>query len=62
MPFRIIRNRTQEIAVKGFIVTAIICAVVAIFKPWTIQVTSPFLLIWIMVWMVGASMNSNSSE
>lgn len=62
MPFRLIKNRTQSIAVKGFVATAAVCAIVAIFIPWSIQVTSPFLLGWIMVWIIGASSNTNSSS
>lgn len=62
MPFRLIRNKAQEIAVKGFVATAIVCAIVAIFIPLPIQMTSPFLLVWIMVWIIGASSNSNSSS
>jgi len=62
MAFRLIKNKTQSIAVKGFAATAAICALVAIFQPWTIQVTSPFLLGWVMVWIIGASSNSNSSS
>jgi hypothetical protein len=62
MPFRLIRNRTQDIAVKGFIATAVVCAIVAFFRPWTIEMTSPFLLVWIMVWIVGASINPNSGQ
>jgi hypothetical protein len=62
MAFRLIKNKTQSIAVKGFVATAIVCALVAFFQPWTIQVTSPFLLGWIMVWIIGASSNTNSSS
>lgn len=61
MAFRLIRNKTQSIAVKGFAATAAVCAVVAIFQPWTIQVTAPFLLGWVMVWIIGASANSDNT-
>jgi len=61
MPFRLIKNRTQSIAVKGFIAMAVICGVVAIFIPWSIQVTSPFLLVWVMIWFIGGSIDSKSS-
>jgi len=62
MPFRLIRNKIQDIAVKGFVATAAVCGIVAIFIPWSIEVTSPFLLGWIMVWLIGASNNTNSSS
>ncbi|HTA26963.1 MAG TPA: hypothetical protein VK809_04200 [Bacteroidia bacterium] len=62
MSFRLIRNKTQEIAVKGFIASIVLCGIVAIFIPWSIQMTSPFLLVWIMVWIIGASSNSNPSS
>ncbi len=62
MSFRLIRNRTQDIAVKGLIATAVVCGVITIFIPWSIRVTSPFLLVWVMVWIVGASTNSKSSS
>ena len=62
MPFRLIRNKAQEIAVKGFVATAILCAVVAFFIPWSIEMTSPFLLVWVMVWIIGASSNSKPSS
>jgi hypothetical protein len=61
MPFHLIRNRTQEVAVKGFVATAIICAMLAIFKVVFIDMSAPFLLVWIMVWIIGSSMNSKSS-
>jgi hypothetical protein len=60
MSFRLIRNKIQEIAVKGFIITAIGCGIVALFIPWSIEVTSPFLLAWVMVWIIGASSNTQS--
>ncbi len=62
MPFRLIRNKTQEIAVKGFIAMAILCGIVTLFIPWSIQMTSPFLLVWVMVWIIGASSNTKSSS
>jgi hypothetical protein len=62
MPFHLIRNKTQEIAVKGFIATAVVCGIVAIFIPWSIQLTAPFLLGWIMVWIIGASNHPKSSS
>lgn len=62
MAFRLIKNKTQSIAVKGFIATLAVCALVAFFQPWTIEVTTPFLLGWIMVWIIGAGSNSNSSS
>lgn len=61
MPFRLIRNRTQDIAVKGFWISAVICAILAIFKLVYIDLSAPFLLVWVMVWIIGASMNSKSS-
>jgi len=60
MSFRQIRNKTQEIAVKGFVATAIVCGVIALFIPWSIEVTAPFLLAWVMVWIIGASSNTQS--
>jgi hypothetical protein len=62
MPFRLIRNKTQDIAVKGFAATAALCAILAIFKVVPIDMTGPFLLGWIMVWMIGAGSNSKSSS
>ena len=62
MAFRLIRNKPQEIAVKGFIASAIVFAIVAFFVPWSIQMTSPFLLVWVMVWIIGASSNSKPSS
>jgi len=62
MPFKLIRNKTQDVAVKGFIATGLVCAIVAIFIPWSIDITAPFLLAWIMVWIIGADNNSKSSS
>jgi hypothetical protein len=62
MPFRLIRNRTQDIAVKGFIATALLCAVLSLLKILPIDMSAPFLLVWIMVWIIGASANPKSSS
>lgn len=62
MAFRLIRNKTQEVAVKGFVATAAICAIIAIFVHWSIEVTSPFLLAWIMVWIIGTGSNSKPAS
>jgi hypothetical protein len=62
MPFRLIKNRIQDVAVKGFAATAALCALLAIFKVLPIDVTAPFLLGWIMVWIIGESSNSKSSS
>lgn len=62
MAIRLIKNRIQSIAVKGFVATALVCAIVALFIPWSIEITTPFLLGWIMVWIIGAGSNSKSSS
>jgi hypothetical protein len=62
MPFRLIRNKAQDIAVKGFIVTLVLCAALAIFNVVPIDLSGPFLLVWVMVWVIGASSNSKSSS
>ncbi|HTB32534.1 MAG TPA: hypothetical protein VK808_10935 [Bacteroidia bacterium] len=62
MPFRLIKNKTQDIAVKGFIATAVLCAALAIFKVLPIDMSAPFVLVWAMIWIIGASMNSKSSS
>lgn len=62
MPFRLIKNRTQEIAVKGFVAFALLCAALAVFKVLPIDLTGPFALVWIMMWIVGASMDNKSSS
>jgi hypothetical protein len=58
MAFRLINNKAQNIAVKGFIASAVICAALSLFKVLPIDETGPFLLVWIMVWIIGASANS----
>ena len=62
MPFRLIKNKTQDIAVKGFIAFAILCTVLAILKAVPIDLSAPFAIVWIMVWLVGASIDNKSSE
>lgn len=62
MSFRFIRNRTQNIAVKGFLITLAFCVVVALFVHWSIEVTTPFLLGWIMVWLIGASAHADNNR
>ena len=62
MPFRLIKNRTQDIAVKGFVVSAVVCAALAFFKVVYIDLSAPFLLVWVMVWVLGASIDSKPSS
>ncbi len=61
MPFRLMRNKTQDVAVKGFLVTLVVTILLALFKVVPFDITAPFLLLWIMVWMIGASANTKSS-
>lgn len=62
MAFRFIRNRAQDIAVKGGAATLVLCIVLAVFKILPIDITLPFMLLWIMVWIIGAAMNTNNDE
>ncbi len=61
MPFKLIRNKAQQIAVIGFIITLVICIVLSFFNL-AIYITSPFLMVWIMVWLLGSSVNGKSDD
>jgi hypothetical protein len=56
MSFRLIRNRAQQIAVIGFIITLVICVLLSFFNV-AIYITLPFLMVWIMVYLLGSSVN-----
>jgi len=60
MSFRIIKNKAQDIAVKGFLFTVVLCVILEITTSFTIDETAPFLLVWAMVWIIGASANPKS--
>lgn len=55
MKFRMIKNRIQNIAVKGFIIFLCLSILLALFKVVDLGITLPFLLIWILVWIIGTS-------
>lgn len=56
MSFRLIRNRAQQIAVIGFIITLVICVLLSFFNV-AIYITLPFLMVWIMVYLLGSSVD-----
>jgi len=62
MSFKLIKNKAQDIAVKGFIATASLCIILQLFTQVKIDESVPFLLVWVMVWVIGASANSNKNE
>ena len=61
MPFKLIRNKAQQLAVIGFIITLAICIVLSFFNL-AIYITLPFLMVWIMVWLLGSSVNGNNTD
>ena len=58
MPFRLINNRMQSFAVKGFVVNVIVSVILALLKILPIDITLPFLMIWILLWLIGTSANN----
>ncbi len=63
MPFRLIKNRAQEIAVKGFVITLVLAALLPLFvKDLYFDETGPFVIVWVMVWIIGASADSKTDE
>jgi hypothetical protein len=62
MAFRLIKNKAQDVAVKGAVVTIVVSALLAVLNIVPIDITLPFLLLWIMIWFIGASINSNSDN
>ena len=54
MAFRLIRNKAQQIAVIGFIVTLVVCAILRYFGV-EMYISMPFLMVWIMVWLLGSN-------
>ena len=47
---------------KGFLVSAVVCVALAIFKVVFIDLSAPFLLVWVMIWFIGGSIDSKSSS
>ena len=62
MAFRLIKNRAQDIAVKGGAITIVASILLAVLGIVPIDLTVPFLLLWIMIWFIGASINSKSDN
>jgi len=62
MSFRLIRNRAQQIAVIGFLVTLGLCIVLGFMHVLAIDITLPFTMVWIMVWLLAATTNRNQGE
>jgi hypothetical protein len=62
MAFRLIKNRAQDIAVKGGGFTIVASVLLGVLKILPIDITMPFLLLWIMIWFIGASINSKSDN
>ena len=61
MPFKLIRNRAQQIAVIGFVITLVICVVLSFFNV-AVYITLPFLMVWIMVYLLGSSSDRKKSD
>jgi hypothetical protein len=49
-------NRTQNIAVKGFLATVGASLILQFTALLSISVTLPFVMPWIVVWLIGYSM------
>jgi hypothetical protein len=62
MAFRLIKNKAQDIAVKGAVVTLVAAILLQIFHMLDLDETLPFLLVWIMVWLIGSSIDSKSDN
>lgn len=62
MAFRLINNRAQDIAVKGFVATIILAVVLQLFGVFTLSITLPFIMPWLVVWLIGYSMINKSGE
>ncbi|NNM95186.1 MAG: hypothetical protein HKL88_06960 [Bacteroidia bacterium] len=56
MAFRLMGNRTQNIAVKGFLATVGASLILQFTALLSISVTLPFVMPWIVVWLIGYSM------
>ena len=61
MSFRLIRNKAQQVSVIGFIITLVICVILSFFNV-AIYITMPFLMVWIMVWLLGSTVNGNDTS
>ncbi|HSY75765.1 MAG TPA: hypothetical protein VK890_02845 [Bacteroidia bacterium] len=61
MAFRLIRNRAQQIAIIGFVVTLAICAILRYFGVET-YISMPFLMVWIMVWLLGSNTDRKKTD
>lgn len=61
MAFRLIRNRIQHTAVIGFLATLAVCMVLALIHI-PLDVTMPFLMVWIMVWLFGSGTNKKTGD
>ncbi|HXB10714.1 MAG TPA: hypothetical protein VNZ45_01915 [Bacteroidia bacterium] len=63
MSFRLINNRAQDIAVKGFIVTLIVSVILHLLHWLSLSMSLPFVMPWLVVWLIGYSMiNKNNNQ
>jgi hypothetical protein len=62
MAFRLINNRFQDIGAKGFAVTLVLCVILHFANILSLSVTLPFVMPWIVLWLVGQSMVSRNNK
>jgi len=56
MAFRLINNRFQDIGVKGFVAVVVISLILHFTGILSLSITLPFIMPWIVLWLVGYSM------
>jgi hypothetical protein len=60
MSFKLIRNRTQDIAVKGFVATFALSIILQLTHLLPISITLPFVMPWMVAWLIGYGMVKNN--
>jgi hypothetical protein len=61
MPFRLIKNNAQRVAVIGGIANILVSILLCYFGI-PVYLTLPFLIVWIMVWLLGSSLNGKADD
>lgn len=61
MALKLIRNKAQQIAVIGFVITLVLSIVLSFFKV-AFYITAPFLMVWIMVWLLGTMPDRKNTD
>ena len=59
MAFRLIHNRAQQVAVIAFVINVAL-SLVLLFFGIAIYLTMPFLMVWIMIWVIGSSIDDKA--